>query len=228
MRTLASVALLIAVPRRRRALKHNAERFMRIIRAMFKCPPAQSASRPARLSLRELFDPPAHPHASLSRCMLPSAPKGAPKKRRAARAASPQGQKPRKNSLCEWGNVLQHAAEKGYDAGLGLQYAGALVAAIGGAVGGLPGTAPGVALLGIGGAVSWASTAPHFIGGAMQYGADPNTASGNLWAGGVSAGTGGVMHGIGGAFMRGGSNYVTRVHNARAELRTGLAGVGWS
>ena len=63
MQTLRSAALINAVPRRRRALKHNAERFMRscpsancscalrahcIIRAMFKCPPRVVRSRGRR------------------------------------------------------------------------------------------------------------------------------------------------------------------------------------
>jgi len=56
----------------------------RIIRAMFKCPPASSASRPPRLSLRGLFvPPPTRKHASLrAACLLPSAPKGLPQEAR--------------------------------------------------------------------------------------------------------------------------------------------------
>jgi hypothetical protein len=75
---------------KRRALKHNAERFMRsrpaadcscalrahrIIRATFKCPPASPASQSPRLSLRGLFYFPRPPACIAARCMLPSAPR---------------------------------------------------------------------------------------------------------------------------------------------------------
>ncbi len=95
--TLRAVALLNAVHRRGGHLNITQEvyaqsacgrLFVRAARAPHKpryvqVPVRVGRRRPPRLSLRGLFDPPAHPHASLSRCMLPSRPQGGSHKRRA-------------------------------------------------------------------------------------------------------------------------------------------------
>lgn len=131
-----------------------------------------------------------------------------------------------KREVCEIGNALQSIADIGYDLGLGLQVSGGPVALIGFAAGGVPAAIPGVTAMGIGGAISWASSGVQTVGGLMQYAGDSMTANGNVMAGAASVLTGGAMHGIGGSFLRSGTNYVARAHNASIQLRLAFAGVG--
>jgi hypothetical protein len=131
-----------------------------------------------------------------------------------------------KNGVCEFGNVLQWIADIGYDAGLGVQVAGGAAGLIGFVAGGVPGATPGVVAMGIGGAFSWASSGIQTVGGLLQYAGDSMTATDNVLVGAASVVTGGAMHGIAGSFLRSGTNYVARAHNASMNLRFAFAGVG--